>query len=232
MQAGLRKDDKVISVNGHSCVDIDHYEAVGILKAAGSFISMRVVREVFVAKRDGRAAASPAATVAAGPRTPSADAAQADIREEPLPPASEPSPRTPPRHEGAPGARPPSTNGVGGGDQVCGVHFCFPSQSDLVARALGRDRREGTLNCFLPVPSLTAWKDACYSNLALSGMTPRKIPGSSPHVLVAEVQESSLDFFRLKRGIIPCWMREGPFGEDCKTESTLLTTPTKNIEAF
>ena len=49
--AGVRKDDKVISVNGHSCVDIDHYEAVGILKAAGSYISMRVHREVFVRRR-------------------------------------------------------------------------------------------------------------------------------------------------------------------------------------
>ena len=33
-------------VNGHSCVDVDHYEAVGILKAAGTSISMKVVREV------------------------------------------------------------------------------------------------------------------------------------------------------------------------------------------
>ena len=49
--AGVRKDDKVISVNGHSCVDIDHYEAVGILKAAGSYISMRIHREVFVRRR-------------------------------------------------------------------------------------------------------------------------------------------------------------------------------------
>ena len=51
--AGVRKDDKVISVNGHSCVDIDHYEAVGILKAAGSYISMRVHREVFVRRKPG-----------------------------------------------------------------------------------------------------------------------------------------------------------------------------------
>lgn len=43
--AGLRKNDKVISVNGHSCVGIDHYKAVDILKAAGmSTIDMRVVR--------------------------------------------------------------------------------------------------------------------------------------------------------------------------------------------
>ncbi len=51
--AGLRKDDKVISVNKHSMVDIDHYEAVGILKAAGSYITMRVQREVFVQKKSG-----------------------------------------------------------------------------------------------------------------------------------------------------------------------------------
>ncbi len=51
LKAGLRKDDKVLSVNGHSYVDIDHYEAVDILKAAGGFISMRVVREVFVSKK-------------------------------------------------------------------------------------------------------------------------------------------------------------------------------------
>ena len=37
---------QVLEVNGHSCVDIDHYEAVGILKAAGSYITLRVVREI------------------------------------------------------------------------------------------------------------------------------------------------------------------------------------------
>jgi len=45
-EAGLRVNDKVISVNGISCVNVDHYEAVGILKAAGSNISMVIVREV------------------------------------------------------------------------------------------------------------------------------------------------------------------------------------------
>jgi C-terminal processing protease CtpA/Prc len=30
--AGLRVHDKVLSVNGISCVNVDHYEAVGILK--------------------------------------------------------------------------------------------------------------------------------------------------------------------------------------------------------
>ena len=30
--AGLRINDKVLSVNGISCVNVDHYEAVGILK--------------------------------------------------------------------------------------------------------------------------------------------------------------------------------------------------------
>ena len=46
--AGLRKDDKVLSVNGHNCVGIDHYEAVDILKAAGSTIEMNISREVEV----------------------------------------------------------------------------------------------------------------------------------------------------------------------------------------
>ena len=49
--AGLRKDDKVLSVNQHSCVNIDHYEAVGILKAAGNYINMNIQREVFVQKK-------------------------------------------------------------------------------------------------------------------------------------------------------------------------------------
>ncbi len=57
--AGLRKDDKVVAVNGHSFVDVDHYEAVGILKAAGGFISMRVLREVFVARKEAAAVAAP-----------------------------------------------------------------------------------------------------------------------------------------------------------------------------
>ena len=35
--AGLKKDDKVLAVNGHNCVGIDHYEAVTILKNAGKF---------------------------------------------------------------------------------------------------------------------------------------------------------------------------------------------------
>ncbi|QQP55568.1 Uncharacterized protein FKW44_008800 [Caligus rogercresseyi] len=46
--AGLQKDDKVLSVNGHSCIDIDHYESVGILKAAGSLITMKIAREINV----------------------------------------------------------------------------------------------------------------------------------------------------------------------------------------
>lgn len=52
--AGLRKDDKVLSVNQHSCINIDHYEAVGILKAAGNYINMKIQREVFVQKKVGR----------------------------------------------------------------------------------------------------------------------------------------------------------------------------------
>ena len=31
-EAGLRVQDKLLSVNGISCVNVDHYEAVGILK--------------------------------------------------------------------------------------------------------------------------------------------------------------------------------------------------------
>merc|ERR1719367_647664 len=45
-EAGLRVNDKVISVNGVTCVNVDHYEAVAILKAAGSTITMVIVREV------------------------------------------------------------------------------------------------------------------------------------------------------------------------------------------
>ena len=44
--AGLRKDDKVLAVNGHNCVGIDHYQAVNILKSAGSTIDMHVSREL------------------------------------------------------------------------------------------------------------------------------------------------------------------------------------------
>ena len=33
-EAGLKVNDKVISVNGISCVNVDHYEAVGILKVS------------------------------------------------------------------------------------------------------------------------------------------------------------------------------------------------------
>ena len=31
-EAGLRVNDKLLSVNNISCVNVDHYEAVGILK--------------------------------------------------------------------------------------------------------------------------------------------------------------------------------------------------------
>lgn len=45
-------------MNHHSCVNIDHYEAVGILKAAGNTIQMKIAREVFVDKKRGRVSAS------------------------------------------------------------------------------------------------------------------------------------------------------------------------------
>ena len=44
---------QVLSVNGYSCVNIDHYEAVGILKAAGSVIALRVEREEYADGRNG-----------------------------------------------------------------------------------------------------------------------------------------------------------------------------------
>ena len=45
-EAGLRVNDKVISVNGVTCINIDHYGVVAILKAACSAITMVTVREV------------------------------------------------------------------------------------------------------------------------------------------------------------------------------------------
>ena len=44
--AGLQKDDKVLSVNGNNFVGIHHYQAVDVLKAQGSSITMKIVREV------------------------------------------------------------------------------------------------------------------------------------------------------------------------------------------
>ena len=36
--AGLRVHDKVLSVNSISCINVDHYEAVGILKVRGTVL--------------------------------------------------------------------------------------------------------------------------------------------------------------------------------------------------
>ncbi|KYN00224.1 Protein lap4 [Cyphomyrmex costatus] len=44
--AGLRIGDKVISVNGVSVVNIDHYDAVEVLKACGRVLVLVVIREV------------------------------------------------------------------------------------------------------------------------------------------------------------------------------------------
>ncbi|XP_043268433.1 protein lap4 isoform X3 [Venturia canescens] len=44
--AGLRVGDKVISVNGVSVVDVDHYDAVEVLKACGRVLILVIVREV------------------------------------------------------------------------------------------------------------------------------------------------------------------------------------------
>jgi predicted metalloprotease with PDZ domain len=40
--AGLRVHDKVLSVNGISCVNVDHYEAVGILKVQHIFSLLKM----------------------------------------------------------------------------------------------------------------------------------------------------------------------------------------------
>ena len=45
-QAGLRVGDKLVAVNGMSCIDVDHYEAVDILKAAGPSLVVHFIREV------------------------------------------------------------------------------------------------------------------------------------------------------------------------------------------
>ncbi|XP_046837665.1 protein lap4 isoform X10 [Vespa crabro] len=44
--AGLRVGDKVISVNGVSVVNVDHYDAVEVLKACGRVLILVVLREV------------------------------------------------------------------------------------------------------------------------------------------------------------------------------------------
>ncbi|XP_077266411.1 scribble planar cell polarity protein isoform X4 [Temnothorax americanus] len=44
--AGLRIGDKVISVNGVSVVNVDHYDAVEVLKACGRVLVLVVIREV------------------------------------------------------------------------------------------------------------------------------------------------------------------------------------------
>ncbi|KAK0178982.1 hypothetical protein PV327_007813 [Microctonus hyperodae] len=44
--AGLKVGDKVISVNGVSVVDVDHYDAVEVLKACGRILVLVIVREM------------------------------------------------------------------------------------------------------------------------------------------------------------------------------------------
>ncbi|KAG1666736.1 Protein scribble [Nymphon striatum] len=46
-QAGLKVGDKVLSVNGKTAVEIDHYDAVDILKTAGGQLKLSVIRENF-----------------------------------------------------------------------------------------------------------------------------------------------------------------------------------------
>lgn len=44
--AGLRVGDKVLKVNGVSVVDVDHYQAVEVLKACGAVLVLHISREI------------------------------------------------------------------------------------------------------------------------------------------------------------------------------------------
>lgn len=44
--AGLRVGDKVLKVNGVSVVDVDHYQAVEVLKASGAVLVLHISREI------------------------------------------------------------------------------------------------------------------------------------------------------------------------------------------
>jgi hypothetical protein len=44
--AGLRVGDKVLSVNGISVINVDHYDAVEVLKACGRVLILVIIREV------------------------------------------------------------------------------------------------------------------------------------------------------------------------------------------
>ncbi|XP_052234956.1 protein scribble homolog isoform X4 [Dreissena polymorpha] len=50
-QAGIKVGDKLLSVNGITLHDSDHYEAVDVLKGSGQDITMVVGREVLVARK-------------------------------------------------------------------------------------------------------------------------------------------------------------------------------------
>ncbi|CAK1544075.1 unnamed protein product [Leptosia nina] len=56
--AGLRVGDKVLSVNGTSVVDVDHYYAVEVLKASGATLTLVVTRESPTSTRTHSRAAS------------------------------------------------------------------------------------------------------------------------------------------------------------------------------
>lgn len=44
--AGLRVGDKVLTVNGISVINVDHYDAVEVLKACGRTLILGIVREI------------------------------------------------------------------------------------------------------------------------------------------------------------------------------------------
>ncbi|XP_075545484.1 protein scribble homolog isoform X13 [Dermacentor variabilis] len=85
-RAGLRVGDKILSVNNASVVDIDHYEAVNTLKAAGNKISLLIAREV--QRPTSSLAREPVTAAAVPPKVPLQQVHSEPLRtleEEPLP---------------------------------------------------------------------------------------------------------------------------------------------------
>lgn len=107
--AGLRVGDKLISVNGISCIDVDHYEAVDILRAAGQVLVVHFMRE--------RTHVLPPVTAAVVSRSPSPPPPSVAAVSAPAPAAvEEPSPFVEPTPvaEPAPAPSPPLAS-------VCGL---------------------------------------------------------------------------------------------------------------
>ncbi|XP_025417497.1 protein lap4 isoform X4 [Sipha flava] len=50
--AGLRVGDKVLTANGHSLVDVDHYTSVEVLRSCGSVLVLQILRETHPHPKD------------------------------------------------------------------------------------------------------------------------------------------------------------------------------------